>query len=53
MKKIITITYKDGKTETRDFNEFYFWSNFIEIKTKDDKDSIDVELNKIKEIKIK
>jgi len=54
IKRIITVTYKNGKTEAHNFKEIYFWKNWVEVKLKDEeKDSVCIEVNKINGITIK
>jgi len=54
VKRKITVTYKNGETETHDFKEVYFWENWAEIKLKDkEKDNVCVELAKVREMTIK
>jgi hypothetical protein len=54
VKRKITVTYKNGETETHDFKAVYFWKHWAEITLKDkEKDIVCVELAKLKEMTIK
>jgi len=54
LKRKITVTYKNGETETHDFKGIYFRENWAEIILKDkEKDSVCIELAKVKEMTIK
>ena len=54
MKRIITITYKNGKTETHNFKDIVAGETYMEIVPQDkDKRGADIQLSKVKEITIK
>jgi len=53
MKKVITITYKNGEKETLNFKELNIGGAVVIVPQDKDKNSVGIRLKRIKEINIK